>query len=151
VSQPLRTLETLRSQELENVQREVAQRRRELAHLRAAQRGQRERVQQLESKQGFARLRFAAATALTALRLCEHELAAITVELSGARAAVGRAELRVAAAEQRLLEVEARLRQHVVAQRAVSQVLEQQRQAVERRVERRAEDETDDVYRSWAR
>ncbi len=151
MSQALRTLESLRAQSLLEAQRELANHERELLERRAARDAAAHKRRTAEEALAKLRTQFAEASQLSDLRWLELSLLAAAKDLEATLMQEGKAERLVAVAEQRLRDAEGNVRQHLVARRAVAQVLEGERLAAERRAEQRAEDEADDVYRSRGR
>lgn len=111
------------------------------------------RQRRLRAEGALAKLRrqFADASKLADLRWLELSLLGAAKDLELALMQEGSAARLAEVAEQRLRDAEGKVREHAVARRAVAQVLERERLAVERRAEQRAEDEAEDVYRSRGR
>jgi hypothetical protein len=151
MSQALRTLDSLRAQGVLEAQRDLALREREVLACRVARdaAGQKRRTAEV----GLAKLRaqFAQASLLADLRWLELSLLGAAKDLEAALVHEGKASRLLAHAEERLRDAEGKVREHLVARRAVAEVLEGERLADERRAEQRAEDEADDVYRSRGR
>jgi hypothetical protein len=151
VSAALRTLESLRSQGLLEAQRDLASYQRELGERRAERDAAVKRRSAAEAALSKLRQQFANASLLADLRWLELALLGAAKDLEAALLHEGKAARLVTVVEQRLKDAEGKVREHAVARRAVAQVLEGERLAVERRAEQRAEDEADDVYRSRGR
>lgn len=151
MNDPLRTLESLQAHALQEARLALAAAQREYAARRAAWEAARDHCARAEEKAAVAHQRFADAQGLLELRWTEHTVRAATLDLSGARARVQRAECAVRMAEQRLREAEARVRESTLGHRSLGQVLEQRELSEQRRAEQRAEDEVEDLYRAFVR
>lgn len=147
----LRTLESLRAQGLLEAQRDLVIHEREVMERRAVRDSARQKRAQAEQALAKLRAQFAGASLLADLRWLELSLLGAAKELELALQQEGNAARLLAAAEQRLHDAEGKVREHAVARRAVAQVLERERLAVERLAAQRAEDEADDMYRSRGR
>jgi hypothetical protein len=124
---------------------------RDLAGLRAARDFARQKRAVAEAALAKLRVQFSNASMLADLRWLELSLLGAAKDLEFALRQESNATRLAQEGEQRLRDAEAKVREHMVARRAVAQVLEGERLAVARRAEHRAEDEADDVFRSRGR